>query len=105
MSKNQNHNGISLLFDTLNSGEFNIFIDFNLPDESACKSFAFVLSMLERGKLYEYVLDKLKDYVSKNNKNLNDIIQIIIEHKKTIDSNLDIPAVLPRDVFKRIQGV
>ena len=97
----QDDKGITILVDLLNGGEFNVLIDPNEPNEDACKSFALFLSMLERGTMYGMVLDKVRELLGRKDKNTINILETVFDQKKLIDANLDMPAILPRDVFKR----
>jgi len=94
-------NGLSLLIDLLNDGEFNILIDMNKPNAVACKGFALVLNLLERGQMYEIVFEKIKEILNEKDEKTNKILQKVFEYKKTIDENMDVPAVFPREVFKK----
>lgn len=101
--EDQTNGQITLLFDFFNSGDFNIILDLENPNDTSIQSFALFLTLLESGvKIYELILKQIKTEVLKNDENLNKIIENIFLKKKIIDSNLDIPAILPRDVFKRV---
>lgn len=94
---------ITLLFDFFNSGDFNIILDLENPNDTSIQSFALFLTLLKSStKVYDLIFKQIKTEVLKNDENINKIIEAIFLKKKTIDSNLDVPAILPRDVFKRV---
>lgn len=95
-----NIEGISVLMTLLNSGESDIIMDFNNPDDNTCKAFALFMAMAENGSVYKMILNKLKDII-KEEPEQKPIIQKCFEYKKGMDLNIDQPAVMPRDVFRR----
>lgn len=100
MDDRSNKGGVTLLIDCLNNTDFNIILDFNNPDESAFKTFAFLLSLTERGKSFPLIMEKIQQVIENDEINAK-YIDKILEYKQNIDSNLDVPAVLPREVFRK----
>lgn len=105
-SNKSNLEGVSLLFDFLNTGNFNVFLDFNNPQSHAIKAIALFLFLVETGQAYQMILERFKFELDRQNDDIKNIIQSIFERKKHLEETLDLPAVLPRDVFQKLtQGV
>lgn len=100
MNQPQN-NGITVLIDVLNNDQFNIIYDINDPDDTTCKAFALLLSLLERGTIYPLFLEQIKKLAKEDDEKTKKILESVFGYKKLIDSNIDTPAILPRDVFPR----
>lgn len=101
MNQESKTGGITILIDVLNEDHFNVIYDINEPDESTCKAFALFLSLLERGTIYPLFLEKIKALYKQNDPKTKEVLESIFTFKKMMDSAIDTPAVLPRDVFRR----
>lgn len=99
--QNISSKGITLLVGCLNNADFDVFLDFNEPDEAAFKTFAFFLSLSERGKSFGLIAEKIKELRDKGDEKSLVYIDKIEDYKRKIDSSLDVPAVLPREVFRK----
>lgn len=105
-SNESDREGISLLCDFLNNGNFNLLLDFNNPQSNAIKTIALFLFLIETGQAYQMLLEKFKIELDRQDDNIKKIIESIFERKKYLEETLDLPAILPRDVFQKLtQGV
>lgn len=93
--------GITILIDILNTGEFDILFDFNNPTEATCKAFALFLTLSESGNLYTAFKNKIQEILKEKNPEKTAIMKKVFEFKRIMDTNIDQPAILPRDVFRR----
>lgn len=96
---NKNDKGFNILISLLNNGQFSSFVDINQPDDDTCKSFALLLNLMEKGKIYEVILAKIQNLYK--DPQYIETINKVFQYKKNLDNNFDGPAVHPRDVFRR----
>lgn len=101
IEEESNKKGICVFVDILNGGGFDISLLFDEPDESTCKAFALFLTLSETGNLYNAFKNKIQEILKEKDPQKTKIIKSIFEYKKEMDTNIDQPAILPRDVFRR----
>lgn len=93
-------NGIYLLFELTGDNKFDVHLDLLNPSESIQESFAVFLSVLESGKILEIVKKEIID-LARNKPELEPILEYILKHKNLVDTTIDMPAILPTDVFHK----
>lgn len=94
------NDGIEVIFNITNEGQLEIEIAFNRQNDEACQLFALFLHSLEREQslIYKAVIKKLKEMLTDDDA-LSDILEIVFNYKNILDKNLDIPVLLPSQVF------
>lgn len=97
----ENNQGVTILLSFTNSLNFRAIIDFDEPNDKAIQMCAQFLSLIEKGQ-GEVLLQKSLRVASNNtDPNYQSYLQKLLEYKSITDAQADMPAVLPREVFRK----